>query len=63
VKVKVRKVKKLRRVVNVFDAENQVILPEIPDALRKERNVPSVTRKVIFLWYAKPKVKIMAYQE
>jgi hypothetical protein len=63
VKVKVRKVEKLRRVVNVFDAENQVILPEIPDALRKERNVPSVTRKVILLLYAKPKVKIMADQE
>jgi hypothetical protein len=63
VKVKVRKVEKLRRVVNVFDVENQDILPEIPDALRKERNVPSVTRKVILLWYAKPKVKIMADQE
>ena len=63
VKEKVRKVQKLRRVVNVFDAENQDILPEIPDALRKERNVPSVTRKVILLLYAKPKVKIMANQE
>jgi hypothetical protein len=49
--------------VNVFDEENQDILPEIPDALRKERNIPSVTRKVILLWYAKPKVKIMANQE
>jgi hypothetical protein len=63
VKEKVRKVQKLRRVVNVFDAENQDILPEMPDALRKERNVPGVTKKVILLLYAKPKVKIMANQE
>jgi hypothetical protein len=44
-------------VVNIFDAENQEILPEIPDALRKERNVPSVTRKVILLVVCKTKSK------
>jgi hypothetical protein len=57
VKVKVIKMEKLRRVVNVFDAENQDILPEIPDALRKERNVPSVTRKGHFAVVCKTKSK------
>jgi hypothetical protein len=63
VRGKVRKVEILRKVVNVFDAENWDILPEISDALQEERNVPSVTKKVTFLLYAKPKVKIKKNQK
>ncbi|CAB4011799.1 Transposon Ty3-I Gag-Pol poly [Paramuricea clavata] len=34
-----------------------------PRCPAKGKEVPSATRKVILLWYAKPKVKIMANQE